>query len=119
MGRDNLRVVGDSSDSGDSGDSYLQVLRQLQRRLALEACADIDEFDRSKEGGSEFQSVSMERLKDTAWKLAQVHGAIVEHEKLIIWERIASSVISEVGVVGRKMEVMPALLEKLLSRFGQ
>ena len=117
MGRDNLRVVGDSSDSGDSGDSYLQVLRQLQRRLALEACADIDEFDRSKEGGSEFQNVAMERMKDTAWRLADVHIAIVEDEKIRIWERVAGSIISEIGVVGRKMEAMPALLEKLLSRF--
>ncbi len=120
MGKDNLRVVGDSGDSGDSGDPgdcCIYVLRQLRSRLAIEACADMQEFDRSKDGGSEFQNVAMERMKDTAWRLADVHIAIVEDEKIRIWERVAGSIISEIGVVGRKMEAMPALLEKLLSRF--
>ncbi len=95
------------------------TLRMVRRRLAEQAEAEVEEFDRSKENCSEFRELHWERLKDTAWRLAQVHSAIIEHEKLRIWERVAGSIISEVGVVGRKMEALPAMLEDLLARFSR
>ncbi len=98
---------------------YTDTLCQLRRRLAEQAEAEVEEFDRSKENCSEFRELHWERLKDTAWRLAQVHSAIIEHEKLRIWERVAGSIISEVGVVGRKMEALPAMLDELLSRFSR
>jgi len=91
----------------------------VRRRLAEQAEAEVEEFDRSKENASEFRELHWERLKDTAWRLAQVHSAIIEHEKLRIWEQVASSIIGEVGVVGRKMEALPAMLEDLLARFSR
>ena len=116
MSRDHLKVV---SDSDSELELYLRVLNQAANRLSIEAISDINEVDRSKEGASAFQEVAMERLKDTAWRLAQVHSAIVEHEKLQVWERLAGSIVSEVGVVGRKMEALPAMLDELLSRFSR
>ncbi len=108
---------------------YIDTLSQIRRRLAEQAAEEIEHFDIIKESwsrqrashssDSSFQDNSMERLKDTAWRLAQVHSAIVEHEKLQVWERLAGSIVSEVGVVGRKMEALPAMLDELLSRFGK
>ncbi len=98
---------------------FNSTLRMVRRRLAEQAEAEVEEFDRSKENCSEFRELHWERLKDTAWRLAQVHSAIIEHEKLRIWERVAGSIISEVGVVGRKMEALPAMLDELLSRFSR
>ena len=116
MSRDHLKVV---SDSDSELELYLRVLNQAANRLSIEAISDINEVDRSKESASEFHHMAMDRLKDTAWRLAQVHSAIIEHEKLRIWERVAGSIISEVGIVGRKMEALPAMLDELLSRFGR
>jgi len=91
----------------------------VRRRLAEQAEAEIEEYDRSKEVAPESLDLHWERLKDTSWRLAQVHSAIIEHEKLRIWEQVASAVMSEVGVVGRKMEALPAMLEELLGRFSR
>jgi len=95
------------------------TLRMVRRRLAEQAEAEIEEYDRSKEVAPESLDLHWERLKDTSWRLAQVHSAIIEHEKLRIWEQVASAVMSEVGVVGRKMEALPAMLEELLGRFSR
>ena len=116
MGKEYLRVV---SDSENELQLYRRVLGQLANRLSIEAISDLNELDRSKESASEFSHIAMERLKDTSWRLAQVHSAIVEHEKLQVWERLAGSIVSEVGVVGRKMEALPAMLEDLLARFSR
>lgn len=98
---------------------YTDTLRRVRRRLAEHAEAEMEEFDRSKEVSSEFPELNWERLKDTSWRLAQVHSAIVEDEKLRTWERVAGSIVSEIGIVGRKMEALPAMLDELISRFGK
>ncbi len=98
---------------------YADTLRLVRNRLAEQAEAEVQEFDRSKEDASEFRELHLERLKDTSWRLAQVHSAIVEDEKLRTWERVAGSIVSEIGIVGRKMEALPAMLDELLSRAGK
>ena len=95
------------------------TLRMVRSRLAEQAEAEMEEYDRSKEVAPDSLDLHWERLKDTSWRLAQVHSAIIEHEKLRIWERGAGSIISEVGFVGRKMEALPAMLEDLLTRFSR